>query len=176
MRVRAPDEIDGRADDVLERDDVALLGVLAREVEQGAHDLLDLEPGLLDQLEALQRLRPRLGLLQQELGQAEDREQRIVDLVRDAGRELADRGELPALDELLVEAALLRQVRDHAEQQRRLSLVAVDEMREHLDGQRTAVLAPVDLTDNRARLEAGELVLVGLPPGERRVEADDLVR
>ena len=112
-------EVDGRAHDVVERHDLTLLGVLAGEVEQGAHDLLDLEPRLLDQLEPLVRLRVGLGLLEQELRQAEDREQRVVDLVRDAGGELSDRGELAALDELLVEAALLGQVGDHAEQERR---------------------------------------------------------
>ena len=53
VRVRAAHEVDGRLHDVLERDDVPLLGVLAREVEQRAHDLLDLEARLLDQLEPL---------------------------------------------------------------------------------------------------------------------------
>ena len=70
------------------------------------------------------RLRAGLGLLEQELGQAEDREQRVVDLVRDAGRELADRGELAALHELLLHAALLGGVLDQREQQRRLAVVA----------------------------------------------------
>ena len=124
VRVRAPHEVDGGADDVFERDRLTFLGVLAREVEQRAHDLLDLEAGLLDQLEPLVRLRAGLGLLEQELGQAEDREQRVVDLVRDAGGELADRRELAALDELLVDAPLLRQVGDDAEQERRLAVVA----------------------------------------------------
>ena len=103
VRVRAPDEIDRGADDVFERHDMTLFGVLAREVEERADDLLDLEARLLDQLEPLARFRARLGLLEEELRQAEDREQRVVDLVRDAGGELADRRELAALDELLVE-------------------------------------------------------------------------
>ena len=42
--------------DVVERNDMTLLRVLAGEVEQRANDLLDLEPGLLNQLEPLVRL------------------------------------------------------------------------------------------------------------------------
>ena len=72
------------------------------------------------------RLRAGLRLLEQELGQAEDREERVVDLVRDAGRELADRGELAALDELLLHAALLGHVLDQREQERGLAVVAGD--------------------------------------------------
>ena len=70
------------------------------------------------------RLRAGLGLLEQELGQSEDREQRVVDLVRDAGRELADRRELAALHELLLHAPLLGHVFDQGEQQRGLAVVA----------------------------------------------------
>ena len=58
---------------------------------------------------------PRLGVLQHELDEAEDREEGVVDLVRDAGRELADRRELAALDDLLLEAAALAQVADQAD-------------------------------------------------------------
>ena len=133
VRVCPPHEVDGRAHDIVECDLVTLVGVLAREVEQRADDLLDLEPRLLDQLEALLRLRLGLGLLEEELRQAEDREQRVVDLVRDAGRELADRGELAALNELLLQAAVVRGVLDQREQQRRLAVVARDRARRDLD-------------------------------------------
>src|SRR5262249_48217876 len=78
---------------------------------QRADDLLDLEAGFLDLLEPLERLRAGLGVLDEELGEAEDREERVVDLVRDPGGELADRRELPALDELLE----LRGGRRHAQ-------------------------------------------------------------
>ena len=154
---------------------MTFFGIFPGEVEQRADDLLDLEARLLDQLEPFVCLRIGVGFLDQELGQAEDGEQRVVDLVRDAGGQFADRGQLPALDELLVEAALLGHVVDDTEQQHRFALVTVDRMREHLDGQRPAVLAPVDLTDDGARLEGGQRLLVGLPPGKRRREADDRV-
>ena len=53
VRIRAAHQVDGGLHDVFHLDDVPLLGVLTREVEQGADDLLDLEPRLLDQLEPL---------------------------------------------------------------------------------------------------------------------------
>ena len=89
-----------------------LVRALAREVEQRADDLLDLERRSLDQLEAIVRLRAGLGVLEQELDEAEDREERVVDLVRDACRELADRRELAALDQPLLEAPAFALVGD----------------------------------------------------------------
>ncbi len=74
-------------------------------------------PVSLDQLEPAPCARPLLGLLEEELGQAEDREQGVVDLVRDTRGELADCGELAALHELLVELLPLGQVGDDTEQQ-----------------------------------------------------------
>ena len=59
-------------------------------------------------------LRPGLDVLEQELDEAEDGEERVVDLVRDAGRELADRRELAALHHLLLEAAALGEIGDRA--------------------------------------------------------------
>src|SRR6185437_12474530 len=97
LRIRAADEVDRLADDVVERDQRAILAALAGEVEQAADDLLDLEARAVDQLGALVRLRARLELLEQELGEGEDGEQRVVDLVGDTRRELPDRSQLPAL-------------------------------------------------------------------------------
>ncbi len=108
----AAEQLDRLLDDAAQIDRLELVGALAGEVEQRADDVLDLEPGLLDQPEPVVRLRAGLDLLEQELDQAEDREQRVVDLVRDAGREFADRGELAALHHLLLEAAALGEVGD----------------------------------------------------------------
>ena len=170
VRVRAPDEVDRGAHDVLDLHQVPFLGVLAGEVEQCANDLLDLEAGLADQLESLPRTRPLLRLLEEELGQAENREQWVVDLVRDAGGELPDRGELPALHELLVELPALGEVGDDAEQQ-----PVGESVRRHFDDERTPVLAPVHARDHRARREADAGIALAVPPRERRRHADDLV-
>ena len=169
VRVRPPHEVDGRANDVVERHLVPLLRVLAREVEQRAHDLLDLEPGLLDQLEALLRLRAGLRLLEQELGQAEDREQRVVDLVRDTRRELADRGQLAALHELLLHAALLGGVADQRQQERGLAVGAGDRARRDLDRTRPAVRQPEDLLGRSDPTSARELC-ARLRPWVRRTQ------
>src|SRR3990170_3205889 len=111
-RARAPDELDGLGHDLFERDDAVLIGALAGEIEQGANDLLDLEARLLDKLEPVVRLRAGLRLLEQELDEPEDGEERVVDLVSDPGGELSDRRELGADEELLFEVAALAQVGD----------------------------------------------------------------
>ena len=94
------------------------VGVLAREVEQRTDDLLDLEPGLLDEAQPFVRLCPGRGLLEQELGQSEDREEWVVDLVRDACSELADRRELAALDEARIELRRTGRDGEDAEEER----------------------------------------------------------
>jgi len=55
----------------------------------------------------------KLFLLEQELGKTRNRRQRVVQLVRDAGDELADRGELLALHELCFQRLLLGDILDH---------------------------------------------------------------
>ena len=112
--VRPPNEIDRRAHDVLDLHDLALSGIFAGEIEQRPDDLLDLQSRFRISSSRCGR-RAFLGLLEEELRQAEDREQRVVDLVGDTGGELPDRGELPALCELLVELPPLGQVGDDAE-------------------------------------------------------------
>jgi len=54
-----------------------------------------------------------LLLLEQELRQPRDRCERIVELMGDAGDELADGGELLTLDQLRFERLLVRDVLDH---------------------------------------------------------------
>ena len=78
--------------------------VVPREQEKVLHDARG-APGFLgDDAEAVAHVRGRLGVRQQEMRLAEDRRQRIVDLVRDARGELADRFHLLGVDQLRVRA------------------------------------------------------------------------
>src|SRR5262249_52682344 len=120
-------------------------------------------------------LRPRLGLLEQELRQPEDREERVVDLVRDTGRELADRGELAALDELLLEPALAGEGGVEAEERDRRAIVAVDRVRLDLDGDRMAVAVAEDARVAAVLRERPRRLVLG-PPRVRVAAADDLGR
>ena len=146
---------------VAHADHGALLARLAREVEQRAHDLLDLEPGLLDEDEPVVGLRAWLGLLQEELDEPEDREERVVDLVRDPGRELADGRELPALGELLLEATLLREVGDEPDDGDGLSIRPWDLEALDLDGDEPSVLVAEE------RLEGTLARVLDGPPASR---------
>ncbi len=73
---------------------------LAREVEQAAHDLAAALGLAHDDLEVGAPLGVVLGALQQERRVGEHAGERVVDLVRHAGGEAADRGELVGLREL----------------------------------------------------------------------------
>jgi len=96
--------------------------------------------------------------------------------VRDAGRELADRSQLPALHELLLHAALLSQVLDQREDQCDLAVVARNCVHRQVPRRRAPVGAAVDAIDARAGDKAAiQLVFVLAPPREWRPQADDLV-
>jgi hypothetical protein len=74
-----------------------------------------------------------LGVLEEELDQPEDREQGIVDLVGDAGRELADRSQLAALEQLLLELPALAPVGDVRQIRERPSAAVAEEGLPDLD-------------------------------------------
>ena len=97
------------ADDVVQVDHGARGLTFASERQQVAHDSggalrlaedgLEAPPGLLVNL----RGRP----LRQPLGQGQDRRERVVQLVGDAGDRLAERGELFGLQQLVIQVARL---------------------------------------------------------------------
>ena len=89
----------------------------ARERQQVAHDLTRAHRFLAHELEV--GLVDAVGLVEHELGAADDRLERVVDLVRDAGNQLADRREPLAVHELVAQ----RQVFGHV-------ALDADEMRE----------------------------------------------
>ena len=75
------------------------------------HGLQLCEDGLLDLARAsASTAPPQLPLLEQELREAGDRRERVVQFVGDARDELADRGELLALDQLGFHGLLVRHV------------------------------------------------------------------
>ena len=85
---------------------------------------------------------------EEEVGEADDRGEQVVEVVGDAAREPADRLELVALRELLLERALvgdLEGVDDHR-------VAAVGAV---LDGVDVEAGAPLALADDRRRRSAG---------------------
>ena len=83
---------------------------LAGEGEQVADDATRPLRLLVDHPQVATVARSQLLLLEQELGEPRDRGEGVVELVRDAGHELADRGELLALDQLGLHRLLLGDV------------------------------------------------------------------
>ncbi len=75
---------------------------LAGEVEQAGDDLLAAVGLVDDELDVLGLLRVVLAVLEQQVGVQQEDAQRVVDLVGDAGGELAHAGELLALDQGLL--------------------------------------------------------------------------
>ena len=94
------------AHDLVHVDHGARRVALAREGQQVADDLGGALGLAEDRLEAAPGLIVD-GPLRQPLGPREDRGERIVQLVRDAGDRLAERGELLGLQELVIEIARL---------------------------------------------------------------------
>ena len=85
----------------------SLRRVMAREQQEVLHDAR--RPGGLvgDDREPAAEVGCHFRALQQQVGLAEDRRQRIVDLVGDPGGQLADGGELLGVDQLGLRAAQL---------------------------------------------------------------------
>ena len=102
---RAPDH-------VVQVDRRALGRSLAGEGEEVAHDAPRPLGLLLDHFEVPAIALPQLLLLEQELREARDRGERVVELVGDARNQLSDRGEFLALDQLGLHRLLVRHVLD----------------------------------------------------------------
>ena len=88
-------------DDSVQRHQLAFRRLLTGEAQQAVHDLVATVSTLGDALEVALRLFVGLGALQQ-LRKTDDRREGVVELVRHAGHELADRREFLALDQLLL--------------------------------------------------------------------------
>src|SRR5207249_336709 len=78
----------------------------AREGEQVAHDAGSALRLGENRLEAAAERLVRGRTRREALGAAEDRRERVVQLVRDAGDRLAERGHLLGLEELLIDVAV----------------------------------------------------------------------
>ena len=98
---RAAHELDRLLGDLLERDDLAHVGLRAGEAEQGVRDALDLEAALLNERQPFVGLRAGLDLSEQQLDEAEHAEKRVVDLVRHAADELSEPGQPTGFEESL---------------------------------------------------------------------------
>ena len=129
IRIRL--EVDDALDEWPDRRGMTFGRSLPREIEQATDDP-SRPVGLVDELVGHRlhvRGQARIGA--QELAEADDRGEGVVELVGDAGDEQADGLHLLRLDELLLEAFLVRQVADEDQD----SLLALDG---HRLGQRLA--------------------------------------
>ena len=91
-----------------ERGGAALMLLLPREAQQVLDDVRRALGLLPDDRERLAQGRRHVGHLAQEIGEADDRGERVVEVVRDAGDELADGGHFFRLDELVLQSPPLR--------------------------------------------------------------------
>ena len=146
---------------------------LPSEGQQVAHDAARPLGLVVDDPEVLAgKVRVRLAL-QQQLGQAGDGGERVVQLVRHAGDELADRRHLVVLDELRLHDPLLRHVldqHDHGSRTRSLGERGGSEPQHPLaalqaDHDRRGALAPVGRLDQLGHhLRRPEQGLAEAPP------------
>ena len=89
----APAKLDHLRDDLAQIDERRRPGLLAAESRQVADDFARAAALDLDERDFLERFGGQFAMTLEQLGGAEDRLQRIVQLVRDAGDEHADRGQ-----------------------------------------------------------------------------------
>ena len=105
--------------DVGQVEHLGLQGLLAREGQQLAHQVGRAVGVLLDLHDVGEGLIARPVAQQQQIGKSDHRRQQVVEIVRDAAGQLADRLHLLRLDELQLEALLLGgvdEVRDETAQ------------------------------------------------------------
>src|ERR1700691_2408809 len=102
-------QLDSAAQYEVELDRIALRRHLPREAEQVLHDLLGALRLLQNHSQIFPRTLRNLGILHEQVGEAENRRQRIVHFVSDAGDELSDRRHLFGVNEF---AAQFRGVGD----------------------------------------------------------------
>ena len=109
MRCSYDSQRERLADDVVQIDHRARRLPLARERQQVAHDLGGALRLAEDGLEAAPRFLVDLrgGPLRQPLGPRQDRRERVVQLVRDAGNRLPERREFFGLQQLVIQIARL---------------------------------------------------------------------
>ena len=109
-------QLGGRAHQIVEVDRRAVGHAAARERQQVAHDLAGAHRFLAHELEV--GLVDALRLVEHQLGAADDRLERVVDLVRHAGDELANRREPLAVHELVAQRQILGHVAFDADEVR----------------------------------------------------------
>ena len=93
-------KLDDFADDVAQVHGRRRPGLLAAEAREVADDLARAAALRLDERDFVERLRAELAVALEELGGAENRLQRVVQLVRDARHQHADRGQAFLADDL----------------------------------------------------------------------------
>ena len=99
VRVRAADELDGLLADPVQRDGPGVVGLGTGVPEQRIHDVPDLEPALPDEEQPVVLGRSRLEVGEENVDEAEDPEERVVDLVREPPDELSEQAEPTRLEE-----------------------------------------------------------------------------
>ena len=160
---------------LVEVDHRRLQRLLAREGEQPARQLGAAQRAVQRFLDDLAL--PRVGLLHRDVEIADDDAEQVVEVVRDAAGQLADRLHLHRLAQLLLDRLALGDVLGVAEQIFRIAGLVLDR---HLDGaqQALALVAGGDRLFRRdldlAGLQHGAILgdeMVGLVPGEEIVVA-----
>ena len=98
----------GGVEQRLERGGTALVLLLPREAQQVLHDVAGPLGLLLDDAQRLPQRRRHAGDFGEVVGEPDHRGQRVVEVVGDAGDELADGGHLFRLDELVLQSTPFR--------------------------------------------------------------------
>ena len=153
---------EGRVEEGLQGGGPALVLLLAGEAQQILDDVRCPLGLLLDHRQRLPERRRYVGHLGQIVGEAHHRRERVIQVVRDAGNELADGGHLLRLDQLVLKPATLGLVIE--EKDHRGSVRAADGDRTDRVG--TLSGAKLDLAA-RSLLVQGPLKLGG-PLGRRK--------
>ena len=97
-------QLDGTAQDRIQLHGLALRRHLAGEAEQVLHDLLGTLRLLQDDAKVFAGSFGQVGIFHQQIGEAEDRRQRIVDFVGHAGNQLSDSRHFFGMDQFDREA------------------------------------------------------------------------
>ena len=102
-----PEQQEGGVEQRLQRGGAPLVLLLPREAQQVLHDVRRPLGLLLDDGERLAQRRRDVGHLGEVVGEPDHRGERVVEVVGDAGDELADGGHLLRLDQLVLQPAAL---------------------------------------------------------------------
>ena len=157
---RAAEEGDRLFDERVEVDRAQLEGLAASEGEQLSRECRRHLRGLFDLAETFRGAAIRLDLAARDTGIAEDAHQQIVEVVCDAGRELAYGVHLLRLSQLALGLLPIRDVLDHRRHRGRLAVGVALEHRGELAPNELPVLTHVALLVSvGARLPAHQLVV-----------------